>query len=125
MIKNFSLQEFLYSNTGILNNIQNIPITAETTNNCFKTLEKLQRIRTVYGKEIKITSGYRNEKINKMVGGSKNSLHIKGLAVDIKALSQRTEDKELLESICIMLKNSKQIKELIIHNTYIHIGFYE
>lgn len=43
----------------------------------------LQNIRNYFGKPVKINSGYRTSKHNVKVGGSKNSYHVKGQAVDI------------------------------------------
>ncbi len=45
---------------------------------------KLEELREVIGEPIEITSGFRTEKFNKKIGGSVNSYHLKGLAVDIK-----------------------------------------
>lgn len=44
---------------------------------------KLDKLREIVG-SITITSGYRTPSYNKSVGGSNNSNHVKGLAVDIK-----------------------------------------
>lgn len=46
-------------------------------------LEKFDQLREAYGKPIAITSGARCEKHNKKIGGSKNSNHVKGLAMDL------------------------------------------
>lgn len=45
---------------------------------------KLQRVRDILG-PMTITSGTRTIAYNKKVGGSSNSYHVKGLAVDFKA----------------------------------------
>lgn len=52
--------------------------------------EKLQRIRDVVGKKIKITSGYRCLKRNQYAGGGTNSRHRYGMAAD-----WRLEDRSL------------------------------
>ena len=52
--------------------------------------EKLQRIRDVVGKKIKITSGYRCLKRNQDAGGGTNSRHRYGMAAD-----WRLEDRSL------------------------------
>ncbi len=49
------------------------------------TLNRLQAMRDICGFPLEVTSGYRNEAHNKAVGGEKNSWHIKGKAVDLKA----------------------------------------
>ena len=46
-------------------------------------LDKFDELRSTYGKSIIITSGSRCEKHNKKIGGSKNSNHVKGLALDL------------------------------------------
>jgi len=46
-------------------------------------VKKLDIAREISGVPYKITSGYRCEKHNKIVGGSENSSHKKGLAADI------------------------------------------
>ncbi len=46
-------------------------------------MEKLQTMRIMWGKPVKITSGIRSPEHNRAVGGSVNSRHLSGLAVDI------------------------------------------
>ena len=43
----------------------------------------LDPLREAYGKPVTVTSGYRCESLNKAVGGSKTSEHMKGMAADI------------------------------------------
>lgn len=45
---------------------------------------KLEKIREVYNMPIYIESGYRSPPVNTVVGGSRTSLHLVGLAVDIR-----------------------------------------
>lgn len=42
----------------------------------------LQKLRNLWGKPIKISSGFRCEKHNTLVGGAKDSQHLKGKAGD-------------------------------------------
>lgn len=58
-------------------------------------VNRLQRMREIYGKPIKINSGFRCEAHNKAIGGSKTSSHLKGLAVDI-GYSGSTDRYELI-----------------------------
>lgn len=44
---------------------------------------KLEKLRERIGQPIRINSGYRTPEHNKAVGGSYNSQHMKGVAVDI------------------------------------------
>lgn len=64
----------------------------------------LQEFRTWYGRPININSGYRTPWFNKSVGGSSNSSHLYGLAVDfnypIEYRSMSTSrKKEFLENV--------------------------
>jgi|TARA_Y100000310_G_scaffold343106_2_gene449224 uncharacterized protein YcbK (DUF882 family) len=45
-------------------------------------IERLQLLRTSYGKSITVNSGYRCEVHNREVGGVANSAHLQGHAVD-------------------------------------------
>lgn len=49
-----------------------------------KLVDRLQIIRNLLGESITITSGYRCKAHNTKVKGSINSLHMQGIAVDIK-----------------------------------------
>ena len=51
----------------------------------------LQSVRSQYGKQIKITSGYRCKKHNAAVGGKPDSAHLKGMAADI--LTDNSRDR--------------------------------
>jgi len=48
-----------------------------------KLIELLQKLRDRIGKPLIINSGYRNPEHNKRVGGSSNSQHLYGKAVDV------------------------------------------
>ena len=60
------------------NKIDNHP-TLEIERNLTILIEHcLDPIREKFGKPITVTSGYRCEKLNKLVGGKPNSQHLKG-----------------------------------------------
>lgn len=44
---------------------------------------KLQVLRDFYGRPITITSGWRSERVNKLVGGAVSSYHLYAMAADI------------------------------------------
>ena len=74
---NFHLSEFVSSGSPRPSPdiVQNITYLAQ----------RLQVIRDLTGCPIMIHSGYRAPERNKSVGGASQSLHLKGLAVDISA----------------------------------------
>lgn len=83
LTKNFTLEEFLKSDTATERNIRNTP-TKEAEAHIRELAESLQSIREAFGKPIKISSGYRCATLNKAVGGATSSQHMTGYAADIK-----------------------------------------
>ena len=81
--KNLTLSEVTKSNTAINLGIKNEPNAEQLEN--LKTIanEVFQKIRDHFGVPIKVSSGFRSEALNKKVGGSKTSDHMKGCALDI------------------------------------------
>ena len=50
-------------------------------------LQKLDQAREIYGKSMRVNSGYRTKEHNAKIGGVKNSSHLRGLAADISCKS--------------------------------------
>lgn len=84
----FDLSEFEYSDTakqhGITNTVPRelIPDIVRLHDNVLLPLRK------ALGAPVTITSGYRGEKLNKLIGGAVNSQHCKGQAADISVKGQ-------------------------------------
>lgn len=58
----------------------------------FRLVDRLERLRSIRQKPIKIVSGYRCPAHNAAVGGARNSYHIRGQAVDImRGVATRAE----------------------------------
>jgi hypothetical protein len=51
-------------------------------------MDKLQALREALGVPLLITSAYRSPEHNRKVGGAKNSLHMKGVAFDVRMENQ-------------------------------------
>ena len=77
LTKNFSLSEFNCRDEN------NTPVPDELYANVKKLAEQLQVLRDYLGVPIHINSGYRTMAHNKVIGGEKNSYHLKGMAADI------------------------------------------
>lgn len=61
------------------------PLTVEMEMNLTKLLACLNKLRTIYGKPMEVSSGYRPPQINNQVqGAAKRSNHMKCLACDFK-----------------------------------------
>ena len=80
---NFSMSELTRSDTAVKYNINNMPDI--NSMDCMLDLIYfvLQPLRDKLKKPIKISSGFRNSEVNKLVGGVGTSQHCKGQAADI------------------------------------------
>lgn len=77
-MKHFTLEELSRTSTGVLNT---------PTPEAIKSLEILvanilDPLREAMGEPIRITSGYRSPRVNRIVGGAPTSQHTQGEAVD-------------------------------------------
>lgn len=85
-MKYFTLRELMHSTVALQNDIVNLPPYNEAGEVYFNLTvlvdNLLDRIRERFAVPMIITSGYRCEKVNKLVGGVDNSQHMKGEAVD-------------------------------------------
>ena len=86
-MKYFSIAEFLRSDTAEKYQVSNIPadeeLLAVLTNINALVNNVLDPLRAMIGRPIIITSGYRSQRVNELVGGSKTSQHLSGKAADI------------------------------------------
>jgi zinc D-Ala-D-Ala carboxypeptidase len=80
--ENFTLDEFLLSQTASRMGIDNIPSPEVVENLRNLTVNVIQPLRNKFGPVV-ISSGYRSVKLNSAVGGAKESQHLYGMAADI------------------------------------------
>lgn len=117
--KNFTLSEMTATNTGL----ENSP-NAQQINSLVNLVEKiLQPVRDLYGKPITVTSGFRNEKVNKAVRGAKASQHMRGEAADIKcsdnaAIFKLIKDNFLFDQLIWEKGNARQ-------PAWVHVSYNE
>ena len=110
---NFTLEELCrtskpYDNTPNESQVEALRSLAENV---------LQPLRNLYGKPIKVNSGFRSAKVNKAVGGSPTSQHLRGEAADLNC----ENNKKLYELILNNLEYDQLINE---HDySWIHVSF--
>lgn len=73
----FTISELCKSDTAKQLRIDNTP-SEKIKGNLTKLIEFLNPLREAWGSPIKVTSGYRCPKLNRAVGGSTTSAHLKG-----------------------------------------------
>ena len=84
-MKYFTIAELCRSNTADKFLIDNKCTKEQAANMMALVNNVLDPLREAYGKPIRVNSGFRCEKLNKKVGGSKTSDHLHGMAADITA----------------------------------------
>lgn len=103
----FTLKEMTESDTARRNVINNTPNLEVCDRLHLLITECLNPIREAYGKPITVTSGYRCERLNFVVGGKSNSQHIKGEAADL--VGKNVEETRKIFEIARRLGNYDQL----------------
>ena len=114
----FDLDEFFVTDTNIPNTM---PLSWQPV--IMYNIEQLRGVlnvlRGLLGSPITINSAYRNEQINRIVGGDKHSKHLSGLAADITC-----RNLHLLLDHCKNLHDSGILTECIYYpdRNFIHVA---
>lgn len=78
MTPHFSIEELTQTSTGLDNSPNH-----DEEGILIQTAMNMEHVRSILGSyPLKVTSGFRSEKVNNAVGGSKTSDHRRGYAVD-------------------------------------------
>ncbi len=88
LTEHFRMEEFVYSAMAVefgLDNSLPLGVMPAIRN---LTVRLLEPLRVYHRQPMYITSGYRSEELNRLVGGSPNSQHMRGEAVDIYVLDR-------------------------------------
>ncbi len=93
-MKHFTLSELLRSGTASLRGIDNTPPAEAVAHLHLLVDNVLDPLREAWGKPIYVNSGYRCPLLNKEVGGSPTSQHMKGEAADI-TVGSRADNRRL------------------------------
>lgn len=81
MTPNFTIAELTRSQKAIEKGILNVPTVVQRAN-LQMLANTLEEIRELLGYPIKVSSAFRSQELNAVVGGAKNSAHLDGLAAD-------------------------------------------
>lgn len=119
--KYFELGEFLRSDTAKRNNIDNSP-NEKQKKNIAKLMPYMDTIREYLKLPIKINSGFRCGTLNRKVGGTKNSIHKTGLAVDFTF--KGINESQMKRVAKFVVNNFNDFDQLIIYpdRYFIHIN---
>lgn len=118
--KNFTLDEFLISDTALRKGINNDMPAKYLKRIQFLVDTVLQPLRDKFG-PIKITSGYRSVALCLAIGSSKHSNHAYGFAVDFKPYNKKIKYMKILKYINKNLEYKELIAEYFPHG-WIHVA---
>lgn len=123
--KYFRLEEFLTSSTARQKSIENLP-SWEIVEHLKELVLFLDGLREAWGSGIRVSSGFRNEKLNAAVGGVLNSIHKNGYAADLQPINGK--NREFKAFVLEWLKD-KQFDEAILEKDkhgveWVHLQLY-
>lgn len=125
MGKYFSFFELVRSNTAEKNGLNNTPHEEDIIDNIEELIVFLDDIREAWGSAIRVNSGYRCDKLNKLVGGSTTSAHLYGLAADLYPCNGLIDDFFEFVKKYFLLKDIAFDQIIDEHNGkshWVHIG---
>ena len=97
---------------------QNIPTIQQIANMAYGCRNLLESARESIGCPIIINSGFRNSRVNALVGGVKNSRHLQGCAADI-----RPKDPQQFHHLVSFLKACEFTDQLLTGPGWLHISW--
>ncbi len=121
--EHFVLSEFTRSGTAIRLRVPNVPSEGDVARLkalCCNVLEPLRRRFGV----LRVTSGYRSERLNRLVGGVATSQHCRGEAADIHVSSL-----EVAQKMCEYAREHLDFDQLILESVrktgarWLHISY--
>lgn len=122
--QHFTIEELCASSTAKAKGIKNQPGTQELINLTALCVAVLEPLRTWFGREIKIGSGYRCPVLNAAVGGVSNSQHMKGQAADLCIDGDMEKGKKWFNYIRNHLIFDQLIMEHNAKGTYwVHVSY--
>jgi len=115
----FTLAEMTTSNAALRKGLSNVP-TGAALATLTATAKRMEGVRDLLGHPITILSGYRAPAVNAAVGGSKNSAHMTGHAVDFTCPGFGTPS-QVASHLAKHLTDFDQIIEEF--GGWVHVGF--
>lgn len=126
--KYFTLAELLRSDTAKKKNIDNTP-SWDVVEHLGELVEQfLDPLRAAYGMPIRVSSGYRCEKLNKAVGGAATSVHMLGYAADLQVSGSFNKFRDFV--VEWVKKTGVKFDQILVESDkktgakWIHVGLY-
>ena len=120
LTSHFSLDELTHSNKAYELGIDNYPSPDEVIN-LGRLANKLEEVRAILNKPIHITSGYRCLELNRAIGSSDTSQHVKGCAADFQ-VDGLTPSEIINFILCYKIEFDQVIEEHLGGKSWVHIS---
>lgn len=104
----FNLSELVHSTIAKQKGIKNEPNESQVENLKRLCNEILEPVRAKLNVPLYISSGYRCERLNSAIGGSRSSQHCYGQAADIEIYHKTLTNKDLFD-LCVEMIRSGEI----------------
>lgn len=117
LTEHFTLAELTATSHG-----ENTPGFADIDRLRALCVNVLEPLRQAYGHPLYINSGYRSQRVNKLVGGVATSQHVKGMAADISTRRGKAENEKLFK---LAIELDLPFDQLIDENGYawLHVSY--
>lgn len=114
----FTLEELTHSDVALRRGIDNTP-SADIVANLQILAEGLEKVRSLLGAPIIISSGFRCPDLNRLIGGAVHSQHMEGRAADFVS-----PEKGAPVDVCRQIAGSNiPFDQLIYEYTWCHVSF--
>lgn len=119
-MKHFTIEELCRSSVAQVRRISNKPDTQQVKALTALVDNVLDPLRERFGHPIIVSSGFRSKDLNRVVGGSNTSQHMKGEAADIYA-GTKQGNRELFE----LIRKYLPFDQLINENdfSWVHVSY--
>ena len=107
LTEHFTLEEMTRSTIARQKGLKNEPNESQIENLKLLCEYILEPIREKLNTPLYISSGFRSEKINTLVGGSKTSQHLLGQAADIQIFDKKLTNTDLFNIIVEMIRSGE------------------
>lgn len=123
--KHITYKEAIRSNTATRLNVKNIPDDYQISNMELIAKEIFEPLRSWVGGPVKINSFYRNKELNLAIGGSQQSQHCEGRAIDLDDTFRHKTNAEMYNYIKENLNFDQLIWEFGDENNpdWVHVSY--
>ncbi|MDH1573295.1 MULTISPECIES: D-Ala-D-Ala carboxypeptidase family metallohydrolase [Pseudomonas] len=114
---NFTLEEMIVSQVASREGLDNTP-SQQVISNLHLLCDALEQVRALFGLPVIISSGYRSPALNKRIGGSPRSQHLRGLAADFEIFG--ISNREVVRQVSASAVSFDQI--ILEFDSWVHLS---